>query len=122
MFRGLWKLTWIELKVFAREPLGLFGTVGIPVLVFIVLARLFGRRVPAGAPALVTSDLPVFAAMLIALSTVLSLVTVIAIYREGGILKRLRATPLRAHTILTAHVFVKLVLTAVTLGLMMLAG
>ena len=32
-----------------------------------------------------------------AMSAVLSLVTIIAIYREGGILKRLRATPLRPH-------------------------
>ena len=46
----------------------------------------------------------------------LSLVTIIAIYREGGILKRLRATPLRPHTILTAHVLVKLLFTAVTLA------
>jgi ABC-2 type transport system permease protein len=35
--RGLWKLTWIELKIFMREPLGAFGTVGVPVLIFIVL-------------------------------------------------------------------------------------
>jgi ABC-2 type transport system permease protein len=54
--------------------------------------------------------------------TVLSLVTIISIYREGGILKRLRATPLRPYTILTAHVLVKLLLTAVTLLLMVLAG
>ena len=47
----------------------------------------------------------------------MSLVTIIAIYREGGILKRLRATPLRPHTILTAHVLVKLLFTAVTLAL-----
>ena len=67
-------------------------------------------------------DLPVFGALLIALSAVLSLVTIISIYREGGILKRLRATPLRPHTILTAHVLVKLLFTAVTLALMMLAG
>ena len=60
--------------------------------------------------------------MLIALSAVLSLVTIISIYREGGILKRLRATPLRPQTILTAHVMVKLMLTAVTLALMVLAG
>jgi ABC-2 type transport system permease protein len=52
----------------------------------------------------------------------LSLVTIIAIYREGGILKRLRATPLRPQTILTAHVLVKLALTLVTLALMVLAG
>lgn len=43
-------------------------------------------------------------------------------YREGGILKRLRATPLRPQTILTAHVIVKLLLTAATLALMVLAG
>ena len=52
----------------------------------------------------------------------LSLVTIISIYREGGILKRLRATPLRPQTILTAHVIVKLLLTAATLALMVLAG
>ena len=49
-------------------------------------------------------DLPVFTAILIALSAVLSLVTIIAIYRDSGILKRLRATPLRPVTIFTAHV------------------
>jgi ABC-2 type transport system permease protein len=53
---------------------------------------------------------------------VLSLVTIVSIYREGGILKRLRATPLRPYTILTAHVIVKLMLTAATLALMLLAG
>src|SRR5204863_9845195 len=37
-------------------------------------------------------------------------------------LKRLRATPLRAHTILIAHVIVKLLFTAVTLVAMLLAG
>jgi len=64
----------------------------------------------------------VFVAILIALNAVLSLVAIIAIYREGGILKRLRATPLRPWTILTSHVLVKLSLTAVTLALMLLAG
>ena len=52
----------------------------------------------------------------------LSLVTIIAIYREGGILKRIRATPLRPPTILLAQVLVKLLLTVVTLGLMVAAG
>ena len=55
------------------------------------------------------------------MSAVLSLITIIAIYREGGILKRLRATPLRPWTILTAHVLVKLLFTAITL-ILMLAG
>jgi len=36
MLRGLWKLTWIEIKIFLREPLGAIGTIGIFVLVFLV--------------------------------------------------------------------------------------
>jgi ABC-2 type transport system permease protein len=125
MLRGLWKLTWIEIKVFLREPLGAFGSILIPVLVFLLVGRAIGRgATPAAlaANSFIQTGLPVFASVLIALNAVLSLVTIISIYREGGILKRLRATPLRPQTILTAHVIVKLLLTVATLALMVLAG
>jgi ABC-2 type transport system permease protein len=125
MLRGLWKLTWIELKIFLREPLGAFGTIVIPVLVFIVVGRILGRGLAPSALAassFISVGLPVLASVLIAVSAVLSLVTIISIYREGGILKRLRATPLRPQTILTAHVLAKLLLTAATLVLMVGAG
>jgi ABC-2 type transport system permease protein len=125
MLRGLWKLTWLEIKIFVREPLGVIGTVGLPVLIFVVFGRVLGpqvERVSPGVPRVISVDLPILAAFLITTSTVLSLVAIIAIYREGGILRRLRATPLRPHTILTAHVLVKLLFTAVTLAAMLLAG
>jgi ABC-2 type transport system permease protein len=125
MLRGLPGLTWLEIKIFVREPMGVIGTVGIPVLLFVVLGRVLGPRARAGSSDVsrfVSVDLPIFAALLIAASAVLSLIAIIAIYREGGILKRLRATPLRPHTILTAHVIVKLLFTAVTLAVMVLAG
>ena len=125
MLRGLWKLTWLETKIFVREPLGLFGTVGVPILLFVVLGRVMGPRARNASPdarGVVSLDLPILASVLIAASAVLSLVAIIAIYREGGILKRLRATPLRPHTILAAHVLVKLLFTAATLAAMVLAG
>jgi ABC-2 type transport system permease protein len=125
MLRGLWKLTWIETKIFLREPLGALGTIGIPVLVFVVTGRVVGHTLaPASlaSSSFIRAGLPTLASVLILISAVLSLVTIISIYREGGILKRLRATPLRPQTILTAHVLVKLFLTAVTLALMVLAG
>src|ERR1035438_8494189 len=125
MLRGLWKLTWIELKIFLREPLSALGTILIPVLVFLGLGRVASRTLTApslAASGFIRAGLPVLASVLIAISAVLSLVTIISIYREGGILKRLRATPLRPQTILTAHVLVKLLLTAATLALMVLAG
>ena len=133
MLRGLWKLTWIEIKVFMREPLGAFGTIVVPVLIFLGVGRVSGRMssgMSSQRPGLsslaggsfLRVSLPILVSILIAISAVLSLVTIISIYREGGILKRLRATPLRPQTILTAHVLVKLILTAATLGLMVLAG
>jgi ABC-2 type transport system permease protein len=125
MLRGLWKLTWLEIKIFMREPLGAFGSMLLPVLVFVLAGRFAGGRPgprPLSTPGFLSVGLPVLAAVLIAISGVLSLVTIISIYREGGILKRLRATPLRPYTILAAHVLVKLALTAVTLALTLLAG
>lgn len=124
MWRGLWKLTWLEIKIFMREPLGALGTILIPVAIFVGFGRLAGaggmRALRAGD--VVRADVPVFASMMIAISAVLSLVTIVSIYREGGILKRLRATPLRPQAILSAHVLVKLLLSAATLLLMLLAG
>jgi len=124
MLHGLWKLTWLEIKIFLREPMGAFGSILFPVLVFVVAGRLLGGRVATSSIAIagLRVELPILASVLIAFSGVLSLVTIISIYREGGILKRLRATPLRPRTILTAHVLVKLVLTVVTMALMVLAG
>jgi ABC-2 type transport system permease protein len=124
MLRGLWKLTWLEIKIFLREPMGAFGSIILPVLVFVVVGRVTGGRImptpgstaARGAFAFLGAGLPVFVAILIALSGVTSLVTIISIYREGGILKRLRATPVRPLTILTAHVLVKLLRFAQPLG------
>ena len=125
MLRGLLRLTWIEIKVFMREPLGAIGSIVMPVILYVLFARLGRTLSPQGRMAsngFFHVNVPVIVAILIAINTVLSLIAIISIYRDGGILKRLRATPLRPWTILTAHVLVKLVLTTITLALMLFAG
>jgi ABC-2 type transport system permease protein len=124
MMRGLLRLTWLEIKIFAREPLGFVGTVLVPVLMFLSLGRSIGPSAahsPRGMQ-LLAQELPIFVSVFIAVNAALSLVAVISIYREGGILKRLRATPLRPLVILGAHVLVKLLYTGTSLALMVLAG
>jgi ABC-2 type transport system permease protein len=121
--RGFWKLTWVETKVFAREPMGFIGALVVPVVIFIVVGRAFGAARPGAAPQVDAPFNPaILAAVLIAIGAVQSLVAIMAIYREGGILKRLRATPLSPVTILGAHVVVKLAFTVCSLGLLVLAG
>jgi ABC-2 type transport system permease protein len=126
MMRGLLQLTWLEIKIFLREPLGAIGTLIVPVAVFLVVGRAMNRgsgaaRTP-GDLEFMQTGLPVMISVFMAISAVISLVTIVSIYREGGILKRLRATPLRPYTILSAHVLVKLLFMALTLALMILAG
>lgn len=122
--RGLLRLTWLEIKIFVREPLGVFGTVAVPILLFILVGRVVGGRrgVSPELPEAVAGDLPVFVSLFVTIGAVLSLVAIMAIYREGGILKRLRATPLRPHTILAAHVLVKLLFSSITVAAMLVAG
>ena len=124
--RGLYQLTWVEIKIFMREPLGAIGTIVIPVIAFIFLGKATAGQTAAPTESfsrlLSPGGIPTLLALTVTVSAVLSLANIISIYREGGILKRMRATPLRPWTILTAHVLVKLFLTALTMMLMLLAG
>jgi ABC-2 type transport system permease protein len=122
--RGLLKLTWLEIRIFVREPLGFVAAVGVPLAMFLVLGRSvsMGADHSPGRTQFLAQDLPLFVSIFISINAALSLIAVISIYREGGILKRLRATPLRPAVILGAHVLVKLVFTGISLVLMLLAG
>lgn len=123
MLNGFWKLTWVETKIFIREPMGVIGALLIPVIFLVILGRSLGAgRLPGTAVQQAPFNVTILAALLISVSAVISLVAIISIYREGGILKRLRATPLSPVTILGAQVFVKLVFTVIGLGLLVLAG
>lgn len=122
--RGLLKLTWLETRIFVREPLGFVAAIGVPLAMFLVLGRSVspGAAASARATQFLAQDLPLFISIFISINAALSLIAVISIYREGGILKRLRATPLRPAVILGAHVLVKLLFTGIALLLMVLAG
>src|SRR5215218_7661591 len=123
MLKGLLKLSWLETKIFMREPMGVVGSLALPVLMFVFVGRAL-RPSPRDASTLarLPFNIAILTSMLIALGAVQSLVAIMAIYREGGILKRLRATPLSPITILGSHVMVKLGFTLVAMVLMTFAG
>jgi ABC-2 type transport system permease protein len=123
MLRGFWKLTWVEIKIFVREPMGFVGTLAVPVVLFLILGRTLGVGRP-GPAALDRApfNVAILSALTISVGAAMSLVTIMAIYRDGGILKRLRATPLSPLTILGAHVVVKLAFTVVSLVLLVAVG
>lgn len=111
----LWgKLTWVELKLFAREPVGLLFTFAFPVVVLVVLAGVFGNypTVDFESARPVDYYLASYLAVVIAALSLVALAVHVATYRERGVLRRLRASSVSPPTLLGAQAVASSVLAA----------
>ena len=107
------ELTWVELKLFTREPLTVMFVLVLPVVVLYVLNGVFGSQPdPTVWEGLAPIDFytPSYVALVAATAGVLSLPVHLAGYREQGVLRRFRASALSLPTLVGAHMTV----TAVT--------
>jgi len=119
--QALWKMTWVEIKLFLREPVGLFFTLVFPVMILLLFSAIFGNgKVPGGLGLrMVDVMAPSYTGMVIGTTALLGLPITIAGYRQQGTLRRLRATPLHPSVILAAHVLVNLLMTTVGISLLL---
>jgi len=122
--RGLLKLTWVELKLFLREPVAAFFTLAFPLMMLFLFGSIYGNKPSSflGGYGIVDVSVPAYTAMIIGSSGLLSLGISIASYRETGVLKRLKATPIRPRTILGAQVAVIYLMTAIGMALLIISG
>jgi ABC-2 type transport system permease protein len=122
--RGLWKLTRTEMKLFLREPMATFFTLGFPLMCLLLFGSMYGNKPirEFGGLGFVDTMVPGYTAMIIGTTGLMSLATGVAMSREKGVLRRLRATPLRPHAILTAHVFVLFLMTAVGMAILVIVA
>lgn len=122
--RGFWKLTWTEVKLFLREPMAAFFTLAFPLMMLFLFGSIYGNKPTPffGGYGFVDVSVPAYTAMIIATSGLLSLTISMASYREQGILRRLRATPLRPQAILGAQVIVIFLITLLGMVLLVIAG
>ena len=67
-------------------------------------------------------SVPAYTSMIISTAGIMSLTITMSAYREKGILRRLRATPLRPQAILAAQVLVIFLMTVLGMILLILAG
>lgn len=119
--RILAKTTWVELKLFFRDPAAAFFTLALPVLLLVLNGA--GGNAPdpqfdgAGA---IDVLVPGYIALVIATLGLMQLPGVLAGYRERGVLRRLEATPIRPGVILVAQLLVQGLIA--TVGLVVLVG
>ena len=122
--RTLTKYTWTEIKLFLREPIGAFFTLVFPLMMLFLFGTIYGNEPSPLFNGYGTVDVsvPAYTAMIIGTTGIMGLTITISTYRENGILRRLRVTPLRPYIILIAQVAVNFLMTAAGMLLLILAG
>ena len=112
-----------ELRLMLRETITIFWGIGFPALVLIVLGVIPSDRRPSahyGGASLVSVYVPILVSFAIAMVALNGLPPQLSGYRERGILRRLRTTPVGALRLIVAQLAVYL-LIAVCSTLLLLA-
>jgi len=122
--RSLWKLTLAEAKLFLREPEAAFFTLVFPLVMLFIFGSIYGNEPTDffGGRGSVDVSTPAYMAMIIATTGLLGVAINVATYRERGILRRYRATPLRPTAILASQVVVNFVMTLLGALLLIIAA
>lgn len=120
--KALLKLTWTEFKLQIREPVGTFFTLAFPLFLMIIFGTVFGNEPEDFLGGFGQIDLSAagYIAMIIGTIGMIGLPITLANYREQGILRRLRATPLQSSSILWSQVIVQVIMAG--LGILLLVG
>lgn len=118
------KLTYMELKLQLREPLALFFTLAFPVMVMVLFGFIFGNDAEdfLGGYGQVDLSVPGYIGMIVGTIGMLNIPTTLANYRDQGILRRLRATPLGSSPVLWSQVAAQVIITAAGVILLLIAG
>jgi len=116
---ALTKMTAVEAKLFAREPMGLFWGLAFPALLLLILGFAFpGGREPSedlGGYRLVDLYAPIVLFLALATVAFATLPGTLGGYREMGLFRRLSTTPVGPRRLVTAQLTVQV-------GVAVLAG
>lgn len=113
-------LIWTEFKLLWREPPAVFFTLAFPLMILLVFGSIFGNDPIAemGGRGSVDVSAPGYFAQVIGTAALIGLPITVAAYRQLGVFRRLRATPLPPVAILYVHVMVTLLMTLLGIALL----
>ena len=122
--QALIKMTWVELKLKLREPVGTFFTLVFPLLLLFLFGSIYGND---PSPFLdgrgnVDNSVPGYIAMIIGTTGMIGLPIALSVYREQGILRRFRAAPITPALILGSQVVVNLIISLIGMAFLIIAG
>jgi ABC-2 type transport system permease protein len=124
MMRTLAKLTWIEVKLFAREPIAVVFAFAFPLVVLLVLAGVFGSEPSPdfGGVAGVDYYVPGYLGVVVASIGLIGLPVHLASLRERGVLRRLRASSVSVAGLFGAQTAVHVAMAALGGAVLLVAA
>ncbi len=122
--KSLMKMTWMEAKLFLREPASAFFTLVFPLLYLFLYGLISGNEPTPMYNGQRTLDvaIPSLTAAIICMTGLMSNTITMATYREKGILRRLGTTPVSPLIVLAAQVIVIFSMTCLGMLLLIAAG
>lgn len=122
---ALARLTITELKLFLREPMLVFWGIAFPVLLLVILGSVPAlKETHPGYKGLTVLDtyVPILIVMTLALLSYIAMPYVLVGYREQGILRRLKTTPVGPSRVLAAQLLINFGSSVVIVALMLVVG
>ncbi len=118
------KMTWMEMKLKMREPIGTFFTLVFPLLLLFLFGTIYGNEPTPflGGHGNVDNSVPGYIGMIIGTIALIGLPVTLAEYREQGILRRLQASPLSSTAVLGAQVSVNVVMVLLGSVIVIVSG
>ena len=109
--RSLIKLTWVELKLFVREPLTVVFTFALPLIFLFVLAGVFGNTPDEEEDVFrgvgpTDYYVPAYIGLVLASIGLIALPVHLAGYRQNGVLRRMRASSVPFWSVFGSQVIV----------------
>lgn len=116
------KMSWVEGKLFLREPVGAFFTLVFPLMYLLMYGSISSSQSMPGDQNLLDTAIPSLIAMTIGISGLMATTMTMATYRENGILRRLSTTPVSPLVVLIAQVIVIFAMTCLGMLLLVATG
>ena len=117
-------MTVSEWRLLLREPSAFFFTLVFPILLVLVFGGIFGNDPADGFDGIGAMDrqVPAYCVLIIGTLAIFNIPIQLASYRELGVLRRLRATPVRAWMLFASQLIVGFAVTALGTVLMLIIG
>ena len=122
--RGLRELTKTSIILYIREPIAAFFTLAFPTMLIIIFGAMYGNDPSPLFGGLGSMDvsMPAYSALILGTIGLLSVPITTAGYREQGVLRRFRATPMQPLTYIVSDLLTNLAMTILGMALLFTVG